>query len=227
LENLQSLLSPSCNVELLNPLELLDRSGPAGLSDAGRERIQDMLTRSGSNYIAGWSLGGMLAILIASLFGPRVSGLCLVSTTLKFCRDSTRNWAADPRRVMAMRDGLTQRPANTLKAFLHLAARPARPLYAISEDQRAGIGNHEVEALCTGLDFLLQADLRSCDFARFPDTAVLHGGRDSIIPVEAGKEIRSTIQGAHFDEIPDIGHDLAIRCPEILVENLTRLMGVR
>jgi pimeloyl-[acyl-carrier protein] methyl ester esterase len=225
-QDLRTRLDPFCDVHVLDPLELLDRWDPSDLSDKDRKRILDLLDTAAPTYLAGWSLGGMLAVRIAEAYGSRLDGLCLVGTPLKFCRDQTQRWGADPRRVRSMQEGLSKRPISTLKAFHHLAAHPCRPLDAVNGSQLAAMVNEKLEALDTGLDYLLRADLRSCDFALFPETVILHGSGDSIIPAEAGRELRATILNAQFNEFPDVGHDLPVRYPEIMVETLTRLIGV-
>jgi pimeloyl-[acyl-carrier protein] methyl ester esterase len=210
---------------VLDPLDLLIESDRSHRSDEVPEKVQSLLSPDGATYLAGWSLGGMLALRIAESSGSRLSGLCLVSTTLEFCPDNTQHWGADPHRVMAMQEGLSRHPESTLKAFHRLAARPGRPLDAIDHHQIACMVKEKLDALGTGLDYLLQTDLRSCDFTRLPETVIVHGNKDSIIPVQAGRELGATIQNARFNEIPNVGHDLPIRHPAIMVETLDGLIN--
>lgn len=150
--------------------------------------------------LLGWSLGGMLAQELAARFPARIERLILVATTPRFV--STSDWPhglADAA-VRALARDFKRAPAATLENFwqrqFHGESSPPFPLLP------------EVEPITAlgGLELLRQIDLRDQLPGISMPTLVLHGSRDVIIPVAAGRFLATTLPQGRLHEINDGGH---------------------
>lgn len=227
LRTLQDELSHSFQIHLLDPLDLLrplESGNPTALSREGYSKINRLLQDAGPTYITGWSLGGILALRIALDHARFVSGLCLISSTLKFCRDETWPLGVDPQGVRSIQARLKKDPVRTIKAFQRLSARPLPPAFAASNERIAALAEQRQDSLAAGLDFLLREDLRPHSFVSCPNTVVLHGSEDAIIPPRAGRALADATGDGEFCELPGIGHDLPIQAPKVVGEAITQMI---
>lgn len=159
--------------------------------------------------VCGWSLGGLLAQRLAVRHPRKVRALALVGTSP--CFIERPDWPA----AMALatleefaRD-LREDLPRTLRTFVALNAiggansRDTLRALAASLLER---GPPVSSALENGLALLRDTDLRS-DAARITQPAlVVHGRRDALAPVEAGRWLASRMPRAKLLELGDAAH---------------------
>jgi pimeloyl-[acyl-carrier protein] methyl ester esterase len=161
------------------------------------------------SVVCGWSLGGLIAQRIATRHRKKVRCLALVSTTPCFvARDgwphgmqgsTLETFSADLR---ADREG-------TLETFVRLNAlhgahgRQAIRAFAKRVAER---GAPSEASLDHSLRWLRETDLRGDAGKITAPTLVVHGTRDALTPVGAGRALSGLIPGAQLVEIQDAAH---------------------
>lgn len=139
--------------------------------------------------IAGWSTGAIMAWELARFVNPACV-VCL-SATPTFCRRPGFLHAQHPSMLRAMRRRLLQDHYKVLNEFyaecgIQQKYEPEFPPIYSSLD------------LFSGLQFLEQACLFPLQKPEFP-SLFLHGTKDTVIPIEAGRYFSGTVGGA-FEE---------------------------
>lgn len=150
--------------------------------------------------LLGWSLGGMLAQQLAARFPQRIERLILVAATPRFV--STPDWQhglADSA-VRALARDFKRAPAPTLENFwrLQFSGEETVPSPLLPEV--------ELATALGGLELLRQVDLRQELCKITMPTLVLHGSKDVIIPVAAGRFLAATLPQALLHEVSGCGH---------------------
>ncbi len=125
------------------------------------------------NTLAGWSLGAMIATLIAPIVSPQK--MILFSPTLSFCRTDTWRHGTRKHIVEQMREAIYSSEQTVLKNFADNSG--------VTHDW---IADHPNELLCDGLRFLESIELTVHSLDK---TAIdIHLGKsDKIIPPEASR----------------------------------------
>jgi pimeloyl-[acyl-carrier protein] methyl ester esterase len=156
-------------------------------------------------FVVGWSLGGLVAQRLAIRHPDRVRALALIATTPCFvARDGwphgvpsaiLETFAADLRRD----------PDGTLSRFVNLNAmgRDAARAATRRLGERPAASS---AALDEGLALLRETDLREQTPALAMPALVIHGTRDRIVPVEAGRWLARTLPDARLLELPESAH---------------------
>ncbi|MHB1942934.1 MAG: pimeloyl-ACP methyl ester esterase BioH [Acidiferrobacteraceae bacterium] len=173
------------------------------------EPLVRMLARDvpdGSVWI-GWSFGGEIALATAMMFPHKVARLLLVSTTPRFMQGpdwphgvAISQWSAFATELAADYD-------RTLGRFLALQCG-GRELGAVRSLRKALLarGRPRTDSLTAALAVMADTDLRAgLEAVRVP-ALVVHGGRDRIVPVAAGRWLASHLPVAEAMLLPDAGH---------------------
>jgi len=160
--------------------------------------------------LLGWSLGGEVAQLLAAQYPQRVTRLALISSTPRFA--STHDWehGLPDVQIKAMARDLRRNYELTMNGFFSLqftdeALERERYRQIVAFAVRAGRLPLPEVALAA-LETLRSEDLRPLLPQLVQPTLVLHGGRDRIIPVAAGRYLGTTLPAARYIEWPDVGH---------------------
>jgi pimeloyl-[acyl-carrier protein] methyl ester esterase len=170
---------------------------------------------SPKQFLAGWSLGAMLALQASVLSAEHLTGLILIAGTAQFIDENGRRGTA-PSRIRAMQKRLLQNREALLEGFFRAAREPSRnPAPAditalVKQSEPIETGD-----LLKGLDYLVQADLRYM----LPDITIpvllLHGDNDGIIPFSAAQYLNDHLPHATLVSFPQEGHLLPLcRCRE-------------
>lgn len=159
--------------------------------------------------LLGWSLGGQLAMRIALDCPAQISQLILVSTTPKFV--SSPDWPAGmPKQdLQAFGADLQYDARGTLLRFLSLQTRGAMGQKAILQDLRTSLFAEplpDTQALQTGLEMLLQLDLRAEAGLLAQPTTIIHGSMDKLTPPAAANWLAQHIPSAHYALIDGAAH---------------------
>ncbi len=200
------------------------RECPLGDLDAMAHDVALRIPRDHS--LVGWSLGGLVAMQMALRSPPR--HLVLLATTPCFVARSDWSVAMQPDvlKDFARRLGIDYRA--TLNDFLALqtlhdsAARAALRQLMQSLFLR---GEPHPDVLGRGLDLLAETDLRSAVTRIQAPTLVLHGDRDTLIPVGAGRWLAGNISGAHFTELSGAAHAPFLSHREAVAAEMLGFLG--
>lgn len=158
--------------------------------------------------LVGWSLGGMVAIRIATLFPERVRSLVLVATTPRFVEHRTWPHGMAPDTLAGFAKQLAKDWKKTVQEFLGLQVRgDEKQLETLRELKRIVFEHGEPNgaALSAGLDILRTADLRD-ELARVrAPTFVISGEYDRLTPPGASDALATALHARHWS-VPRAAH---------------------
>ncbi len=157
--------------------------------------------------VVGWSLGGQVAMRLA--LEGHAQRLALISSTPRFLADES--WAAGMRpSVLAdFAKRLKADYRSTLNNFLALQVlhdSSARQTLKQLTPQLFARGEPHPDVLGGGLAVLEASDLRAeLPTLQLP-TLVIHGDRDALTPVTAGRWMAENLQGSRYLELSGAAH---------------------
>ncbi len=159
--------------------------------------------------LVGWSLGGQLALQLASQPALAVRRLVLIATSARFVRadDWPHGIAAATLRAFAAR--LERDAGQTVADFLELQARGSADAAAVLASLQLSLQQHGAaapEALRAGLALLEHNDLRA--LARRIDipALVIAGQYDRVTPPQAARSLVQLMPRARLLQIGRAGH---------------------
>jgi pimeloyl-[acyl-carrier protein] methyl ester esterase len=152
-----------------------------------------------ADFVAGWSMGGMLAI---ELLPVSCRKLILLASTARFCSTDGYDCGVPQKVLRHMIAQLKRDPAATLEEFYKNVndPDPVRPCASVKAP---------VNQLVEGLEYLIAADLRrKVPQIKIP-VLLLHGEKDRIIPPEASDWLAQHLPIATCLRLPNDGHHIA------------------
>ena len=159
--------------------------------------------------LCGWSLGALVALRIAHLAPGKARRMALVSATPCFVERPDWPHAMKAGTLEDFARGLRQDRDGTLERFVRLNAlngANGRAATRAFTDRLFARGAPPAAALEATLGWLRDTDVRDEMPNVSAPTLVMHGARDMIAPVAAGRWLAHAIPGARLVEIPDAGH---------------------
>lgn len=160
--------------------------------------------------LVGWSLGGMLGLALADERPDMVRRLILIGSTPKFVSSESWDYGLPTGQVRAMARQMKRDAVATMKSFVELMV----PV----EDA----GNSEWQAWqkdllrpeffpdqagsLAGLELLQHLDLRQRLATIEQPVLVIHGERDRVTPVAAGRYLADQLPNATWQPVPRGGH---------------------
>ncbi|MFY8273810.1 pimeloyl-ACP methyl ester esterase BioH [Pseudoalteromonas sp. SSDWG2] len=180
----------------------------AGMAKKLAEQIQD------GSVIAGWSLGGLVALYLAHFYPKKVSKVILIASSPFFAHSD--DWPGIKLDVLELfNKQLTENSAKTIERFLAIQAMGSQSARQDIKELRALIGQApatDSEVLKQGLDILEHHDLRG-EFASLSQPiGAIFGRLDALVPYKAiGKmqQLRPQLNIAVIDKAshaPFISH---------------------
>jgi pimeloyl-[acyl-carrier protein] methyl ester esterase len=204
------------------------KSSPAGQSDL--VGLSDVLANwlvsveEAPCTLAGWSLGGMLSLQIASDGKLPLERLALIGSTPKFTIGDDWPYGLPATQVRAMTRNLKRQFETTLAEFFSLTFAGE----TLSIDRLRTIRNFAVRASSLPdqevafalLNMLAEQDQRAllCDI-HIP-AMVLHGELDQISPIGAGRSMADMLPLGEFVSFPGIGHAPFLSKPHVVAARL-------
>lgn len=172
-------------------------------------------------YVAGRSMGGIIAQILAADFPERVKGLVVIMSTSQ--NPELPPTAPDVLQMMLspMPDFKTEHEAY-LQHKLRFAKRIAGTQYPVDEKEETDIVETEllraqraniIGHICAMA--ISQYNSERASHIKVP-TLVVHGTEDPIFPIVHGRDIAANIEGAQLLEIEGMGHDM----PDALNEEI-------
>jgi pimeloyl-[acyl-carrier protein] methyl ester esterase len=159
--------------------------------------------------LLGWSLGGQLALQLASQPSLAVRRLVLIATSPRFVRtdDWPQGMAADTLRQFALQ--LERDPQQTVADFLELQVRGSADAASVRASLRQALQQHGTarpEALRAALALLERNDLRQLAGSIHVPALVIAGQYDRVTPPQAGQALAQLLPHGQLLQIARAGH---------------------
>ena len=214
----------------MHAIDLPGHGRSAGVVAASFDDAVDAVARvlPDAAVTCGWSLGGLFAQRLARRHPGHVRKLALVATTPCFTQRVDWRPAMKPSTLEQFTTALAVDRDTMLKRFVALNA------------MHSGHGGEAVRAftkrllardapsdagLAAALGWMREVDLRQ-DAARLEQPAVvLHGARDMLAPVGAGRWLAATLRDARLVELADAAHMPFFSHPAAFVAAVDALLG--
>lgn len=174
--------------------------------------------------VAGWSLGGQLALQLALRYPRRIRKLILVSTTPRFVTAPDWPCGMDKAVFSAFADSLPANPGQALRRFLLLQTQgdaQARIVVRKLEILLSARPDPDEPALLQTLDWLRDTDLRAVLPEIAQPTLVMHGDCDHITPLSAGEYLAAQLADARFECMAGAAHLPFVSDPDAFSRRLT------
>ncbi|HEV2562843.1 MAG TPA: alpha/beta hydrolase [Rhizomicrobium sp.] len=163
-------------------------------------------------HIAGASMGGMIAQLVAVKYPQKTRSLISIMST-------TARRGLPPAKPEAMAALMTPPPSNSRADRIAQGKKSWRvigsPGYAATEDELTAMMEREVDRVpydpagfARQMVAIISANPRNEALQKLHVPAlVIHGADDPLIPVEGGKDTAASIPGAELVIVPGMAHD--------------------
>lgn len=198
-KNVWQLLIPELESEISMPIKTLDLPGfgddqacpaPYNLATVANELTEKL---SDNSTLVGWSLGGLISLYIAKHHPKKVAKVILVASTPYFTEQDT--WSGiKPDVLKAFMSQLSANTNKTIDRFLAIQAMGSnsakQDIKQLKQFIQSAPEPQEV-ALSTGLDFLLNEDLRTLFSELTIPMHGIFGALDALVPAKAVAKIQA------------------------------------
>lgn len=163
----------------------------------------------GECRLVGWSLGGMVAVRLATLYPERVPALVLIGTSP--CGARRRDWphGLDETLLTGMATRLGRDWRATMQEFVSLEVRGEESPLATLRELKQRLFEHgapSTAALAAGLEVLRGTDLRPELPRVTARTLVIGGEYDRLAPPAAVAALAALVPGARLESIARAAH---------------------
>lgn len=167
--------------------------------------------------LAGWSLGGMIAIRMAGRLKNKIRAIVLIASTPCFSKKDGWPHGVEKTLIEKMQQRITNgETEKVLKEFALLIAKGdvnsrkiAKKLYSMAQNRLP-----DVDVLNNGLDILMNVDLRN-DIAQLECPVVLFlADNDHLVANETGEAMKSICKDLHVVHMDSAGHAPFISRPD-------------
>jgi len=159
--------------------------------------------------VVGWSLGGLIAMAWSLSHPQRISRLGLIATTPRFAAADSWHCAMSPQTLRRFGDELEVAWKATVLRFLTLQMRGSEQAHRVLTALRGELfarGEPTRRTLAQALAVLATTDL-CADVGRIGQpTLVIHGDRDTLVPLAAGKWLAAALPNGRFAGIGGAAH---------------------
>lgn len=173
--------------------------------------------------VCGWSLGGQIALRWALMQPAQVERLVLIASTPRFVRGADWNRGMDAAVFDAFAQELAHDADGALQRFAMLQAHGDADARHVSRRLRACLsvcGESDVAALAAGLQILRDTDLRA-DLPRITQPVlIVHGERDTVVPLAAGEYLERTLPQATLAVIAGAAHAPFVTQPQDVARHI-------
>ena len=177
----------------------------------------------------GWSLGGLVAMRAALQAPERVTALVTLASTPCFVRRQGWQSAMLPELLETFSAELKQDYVRTLGRFLALQVRGSEQASGVLGELRNTLlahGEPNAQALAAGLAILRDTDLRDA----MPDLPMhllmIMGERDTLVPLNAGRETLKLCGNAQLEVIDGAGHAPFLAAPQSVVDSIDEFLDM-
>lgn len=173
--------------------------------------------------IVAWSLGGLLAVRLASRYPDIVCSIHFVSSVPKFVSEDNQHAGIGYDWFIGFIQEFKQKPLSALKKFLVLQAK--NDVFAKSTlsflKKTCRFDKYDLDECRYGLDLLHQMDLMEELVNLQCETVFMHGDRDAVVDIEVARY--AAIQsGSDFHAINGAGHIPHVSHPQQVIDIVKR-----
>lgn len=173
--------------------------------------------------VAGWSLGGQVAMALALQKPQQVAELVLIATTPCFIKREDWRWGMDAAILQMFTQNLAQNYVSTITRFLTLQLSGGDDSKEVLASLRKTFFQYDQPdhvALQNGLDILLTSDLRErlCEIQQ--PVLLLHGENDVITQAAAASWMEQQLPNAKLVIFPNCGHAPFLSFPHQFITQL-------
>lgn len=163
----------------------------------------------------GWSLGGLAVLRLAELYPERVAAALLVATNPCFVSQPDWSCAVDAAVFNQFASELGQHQEKTIRRFLALQVKGLPDAMNVVRQLQKSIqlrGQASSQALASGLQILLEVDLRQAIKLMQCPLHWLLGGKDSLVPAALAQVLQeeyaqnNVVLNAEASHAPFISH---------------------
>jgi pimeloyl-[acyl-carrier protein] methyl ester esterase len=155
--------------------------------------------------LVGWSLGGMLLLEALDRGNLAPAKVVLAATPACFCAGEDHPVGQSRAAVRALRQTLRQDPSRGLADFASRCLAPGEADFR--EEILENFLYQDTGAdLASGLDYLLNTDLRPQLAAIPPGTLIIQGDEDAIVPPQQAEILSHYLKDAQVIRLPGAGH---------------------
>jgi len=221
MEDLCKYLEDTADVSSVSTGDLWSAENEAGFQSPYARNLAKMIEKNnGQAFIAGWSLGGMIALETAAHRPDLVDGLVLISSTAKFRADKKWTSGVAVGALRAMQTMFKSDPRGVLRQFFKNVAfqlEANNETLALKIEMACAMNPLELSA---GLEYLSETDLRNEAAKVNIPALILHGKQDAMIPVEAGLALKKLLPVSEIRVYDNYGHGLPWQNPRAIAEDI-------
>lgn len=157
-------------------------------------------------WLAGWSLGGMLAAALAARRGKRCRGLITLASNASFVASDTWPTAMPAKTYATFYGGCQENAGATLKRFAMLCAQGGADARGLSRQLQSHLSASDESALLAGLRLLASLDNRAALAAFTGPQLHLLAEQDALVPAAAGDALLALLPTGEVDVLEECGH---------------------
>lgn len=196
-------LADALGYELSVQVPALPRLGSAATADW----LDELDTRLPHDcWLAGWSLGGMLATALAARRGERCRGLITLASNACFVASDTWPTAMPAQTYAAFYESCQENSGATLKRFAMLCAQGGADARGLSRQLQRHLSSSDESALLAGLRLLANLDSRAALAAYSGPQLHLLAEQDALVPAAAGDALLALLPAGEVDVLEECGH---------------------
>lgn len=170
-------------------------------------------------WLAGWSLGGMLAAALAVRRGARCRGLISLASNACFVASDAWPTAMPAQTHAAFHEGCQHNGSATLKRFAMLCAQGGADVRALSRQLQGHLVTGDepaLLALLAGLRLLASLDNRAALAAFSGPQLHLLAEQDALVPAAVASELLALLPAGEVDVLEDCGHAFVLEQADAL-----------
>lgn len=174
--------------------------------------------------LLGWSLGGMLAVILAGRFPQRVQQVITLAANLKFVADENWPQAMAPAVNQAFNEAFSANPEFTRKRFTSLMVQGDEQERALLKTLRQQTPLMDSNAGGQALALLARLDNREV-FSRLPVPGLhLLAEQDALVPVAVARAMQALNASQQLVVLAGASHALTWSCPQKIIEQIQRFL---
>lgn len=228
LQPLADALAPSLSCTVTSPDRLLDIAAAAGATGEATysDGLIELIRREDEGtVVAGWSMGGLIALEAATRAPGVTDAVALIGSTTRFTSAPDYPCGQDTAIVRAMKQALSRDPRRTMSEFLSLVYAPNALPAGDLEGLVAEALDIDLNVLQHGLDYLCEADLRAAALDLDLTIGIFHGDADQIIPAAAATYFAERSSRAQLTVLEGCGHAFPVTNPDRLAAHILEWVG--
>lgn len=206
------------------------KSAPLADGEYTVDSLAEMISQQlkPDTILAGWSLGGLIAIKIAERYPELVKKLILVASSPQFTNSESWEHGIKKSVIESFANELTTNYRETIHRFLAIqmfGSENAKPIIRELRESVFANGQPHVDSLSKGLLILKNSDLWEAASKIKCPTLIILGEKDTLIPKESGEKTQQSIPQCKLKIIKGAGHAPFISHPNEFLKRITNFIS--